>query len=85
MAFDGIPWKEIEKFLDVAIGQAVESVLSGQAEQEAEMRARVDGEPVEGKRVYAELLRKLFGIDDREAAEVTAQVQEDLRGSALDA
>ena len=85
MAFDGIPWKEIEKFLDGAIGQAVESVLSGQAEQEAEMRARVDGEPVEGKRVYAELLRKLFGIDDREAAEVTAQVQEDLRGSDLDA
>ncbi len=42
MAFPGIPWKEIESFLDGAIGQTVESILSGQAEQEAEMRARVE-------------------------------------------
>ena len=42
MAFPGIPWKEIESFLDGAIGQTIESILSGQADQEAEMRARVD-------------------------------------------
>jgi tellurite resistance protein len=47
MAF-GIPWKDIESFLDGAIGQTVESILSGQAEQEAQLRARVDAGVTQG-------------------------------------